>query len=105
MELGCKHYQRDTGSKGNLMELGRKHYQRDSGSKRSQMEIEREYYQHDGDCPAENFTEPNDRGLKTCLDCAGIFDTDGKGVAITDKRFDENYDEWLLAQTPRKVRE
>jgi hypothetical protein len=55
------------------------------------MEIIREYYEHDGMCPANNFTEKNARGLRTCLDCAGVFDEAGKGVAVTDKRFDENY--------------
>lgn len=53
------------------------------------MEIIREYYEHDAMCPANNFTELNTRGVKTCLDCAGVFDKDGKGVAVTDKRFDE----------------
>lgn len=55
--------------------------------------IEREYYDHDSTCSKadERFTPLNDRGLKTCLDCAGIFDAEGKGVAVTDKRFDENY--------------
>lgn len=52
--------------------------------------VEREYYQHDAMCPANNFTEPNERRMKTCLDCAGVFDAKtGKGLAITDKRFDE----------------
>lgn len=59
------------------------------------MEIEREYYVHDAGCPAVNFVQPdpNPRGLKHCIDCAGIFDvTTGKGVATTDKRFDAEYD-------------
>lgn len=55
------------------------------------LSANREYYQHDGMCPTNRFTELNERGLKTCLDCAGVFDKDGKGVAVTDKRFDENY--------------
>lgn len=57
------------------------------------MEIERVYYEHDASCDKkdESFTELNDRGLKTCLQCAGVFDKDGKGVATTDKRFDSNY--------------
>lgn len=55
------------------------------------MEIQREYYSHDMGCDGDNFMEPNDRGLRTCNDCAGVFDKDGKGVALTDKRFDENY--------------
>lgn len=69
------------------------------------MEIEREYYTHDGGCPAKNFTELNDRGLKTCIDCAGVFDEAGKGVATTDRRFDENYEEWLAAEYPEKYAE
>lgn len=65
------------------------------------MEIEREYYQHDGGCPADNFTETNDRGLKTCLDCAGVFDAKtGNGVATTDRRFDANYEVWKAAEHP-----
>lgn len=65
------------------------------------MEIEREYYVHDAGCPADRFEEPNGRGLKTCIDCAGVFDAEtGKGVAYTDKRFDENYEEWKAAQGP-----
>lgn len=56
------------------------------------MEIEREYYVHETDCSEKLFTEPNERGLKTCLDCAGVFDAKtGNGVALTDKRFDENW--------------
>lgn len=69
------------------------------------MEVEREYYTHDGGCPADNFTELNDRGLKTCLDCAGVFDEAGKGVATTDRRFDANYEEWLAAEHPEVVEE
>lgn len=55
------------------------------------MDLEgfRIYYIHDSNCSEDNFTEPNSRGLRTCLDCAGIFDAEGKGVATTDKRFDE----------------
>lgn len=68
------------------------------------MELEREYYAHDPGCPGNRFTEPNSRGLKTCLDCAGVFDADtGKGVATTDRRFDENYEDWLAAEHPEKV--
>lgn len=68
------------------------------------MEIEREYYQHDGGCPAKNFTERG-RGLKTCDDCAGVFDEQGKGVATTDRRFDENYDEWKAHEHPETAEE
>lgn len=56
-------------------------------------EIIREYYEHDADCSGENFHEANSRGLRTCIDCAGVFDEEGKGVALTDYRFDENWDE------------
>jgi DNA-binding transcriptional MerR regulator len=55
------------------------------------MEIQREYYYHDAGCPANRFTEPNENDLRTCLDCAGIFDHKGNGVCVTDRRFDENY--------------
>lgn len=55
------------------------------------LSANREYYQHDNLCPAKDFTPLNDRGLKTCLDCAGVFDKEGKGVCLTDKRFDENW--------------
>lgn len=55
------------------------------------MEIEREYYQHDAACPADDFHPENDRGLRTCKGCAGVFDKEGKGVAVTDKRFDANW--------------
>lgn len=69
------------------------------------MEQEREYYTHDGGCPANNFTNLNERRLKTCLDCAGVFDKDGKGVATTDRRFDENYEVWLEAEHPEEYAE
>lgn len=52
------------------------------------LESQRVFYEHEGDCSRKNFTVVNERGLKTCLDCAGIFDSAGKGVAVTDKRFD-----------------
>lgn len=55
------------------------------------VEHERVYYVHDANCSKTNFTELNERGVKTCLDCAGIFDSQGNGVATTDKRFDENW--------------
>lgn len=54
-------------------------------------EIHREYYSHDAGCSEDNFTEANERGLRICIDCAGVFDEKGEGVAVTDKRFDENY--------------
>lgn len=57
------------------------------------MEIQRVYYEHDATCDKDNYEEPNDRGLRTCKDCAGVFDAEGKGVAVTDNRFDENWDE------------
>ncbi len=52
------------------------------------MDIERIYYEHDSNCSRKNFTEVNAKGLKTCRDCAGIFDEKGKGVCVTDKKFD-----------------
>lgn len=55
------------------------------------LEQDRVYYEHDANCSKDNFTEPNERGVKTCLDCAGHFDENGKGLAVTSKRFDENY--------------
>lgn len=54
------------------------------------MEIERVYYSHDAGCRPV-FYPPNPRNLQQCIDCAGIFDMEGKGVAVTDKRFDEEY--------------
>lgn len=53
------------------------------------MNVERVYYTHDSNCSETNFTAANDVGLRTCLDCAGIFDANNKGVCVTDKRFDE----------------
>lgn len=55
------------------------------------MEIEREYYIHDAGCP-RIYHPANPRGLRTCKGCAGIFDLDGKGVCLTDTRFDENWE-------------
>lgn len=48
----------------------------------------RVFYIHDSNCSKRNFEEANSKGLRTCKDCAGIFDAAGKGVAVTDKRFD-----------------
>ena len=48
----------------------------------------REHYVHDANCSKEKFTEENSVGLRTCLECAGIFDENGVGAAIQDKRFD-----------------
>lgn len=57
------------------------------------LEEYREYYEHDANCSKENFTEPNERGIKTCLDCAGQFkDSDGKGIAKTAKVMDKYQD-------------
>lgn len=53
------------------------------------MQINRVYYEHNASCRKDKFLEPNAKGLKTCIDCAGIFDKDGKGIAVTDKRLDE----------------
>lgn len=55
-------------------------------------QIERIYYEHNFDCTKERFEEKNARGLRTCIECAGVFDENGKGVAVTDKRFDEHYE-------------
>lgn len=56
------------------------------------LERNREYYVHDSNCSGNNFADANGRGLKTCLECAGIFDAEtGAGVCVTDKRFDENW--------------
>lgn len=55
------------------------------------LQDRREYYEHNESCDQKTFTEPNDRGLRTCLDCAGIFDEKGKGVAVTTSKLDENY--------------
>jgi hypothetical protein len=58
------------------------------------MQIEREYYVHESVCTRKDFYPTNARGLKQCKDCAGVFDAKtGNGVAVTDKRFDENYEE------------
>lgn len=54
------------------------------------MEIERVYYEHDADCSRVNYTETNEFGYRTCLDCAGVFwAVSDKGLAVTDKAFDE----------------
>ena len=52
------------------------------------LEDDRVYYTHDSNCSEKNFTELNDKGLKTCLDCAGVFDENGNGVCVTSKKFD-----------------
>lgn len=52
------------------------------------LEEGRMYYVHDAGCTEKDFEEPNEKGLKRCRECSGIFDKDGKGVAVTDKRFD-----------------
>ncbi len=62
------------------------------------LEQERVFYIHDGNCSEKNFTEligtgifdkdGKEKKIKRCLDCSGIFDEEGKGVAVTDKVFD-----------------
>lgn len=52
------------------------------------MDIERVYYEHEAQCDKKSFHPANARGLRTCKDCAGVFDSAGNGVAVTDKRFD-----------------
>jgi hypothetical protein len=49
---------------------------------------DRIFYEHDADCSKTNFTDSNEDKLRTCLDCAGVFDSEGNGIAVTDKRFD-----------------
>jgi len=49
----------------------------------------REYYEHDSGCSRDNWSTANETGLRVCKDCAGVFDAEGKGVSVTDKRFDE----------------
>lgn len=54
------------------------------------IEVERVFYEHENRCDRKTFGPVDEiTGLKKCLDCAGVFDKDGKGVAVTDKRFDE----------------
>lgn len=53
------------------------------------MEIIRVRYEHNVSCSKSNFLEPNDRGLRTCVDCAGIFDEKDVGIIITSKLMDE----------------
>ena len=55
--------------------------------------ISQVHYEHDSNCSKKRFTALNDRGLKTCLECAGIFDEKGNGVRVDDYRFDKNYEE------------
>lgn len=57
----------------------------------SSLEDRREYYVHNESCSGKNLMEPNERGLRTCIDCAGIFDAKGNGIAVTSKKLDENY--------------
>lgn len=53
----------------------------------------RVYYIHDANCSGDNFSETSEQtGLKQCLDCAGVFDQEDKGVAITSKKFDAPID-------------
>lgn len=52
----------------------------------------REYYEHDVTCTKDSFNPANISGLKQCTQCAGIFDHNGNGVALQDKRFDEPRD-------------
>jgi hypothetical protein len=56
-----------------------------------EIEIQREYYAHEAHCTQTNFWPMNARGLRTCKDCGGVFDVEGKGVATTDVRFDERW--------------
>lgn len=49
----------------------------------------RVFYEHDTECTGKSFYPVNEKGLRTCKECSGVFDAKGKGVAVTDKRFDE----------------
>lgn len=70
-----------------------------SGGKMGIEEL-REYYRHTPECTEKDFEPFNERGLRRCKHCSGIFNAKGDGVATTDRRFDENYDEWLAAEHP-----
>lgn len=54
---------------------------------------DREHYVHDNNCSKTDFEEPNAHGYKRCKECSGVFDENGNGVAITDKKFDELYNQ------------
>ena len=54
------------------------------------IQAEREFYAHDSNCSEENMTPPTSKGIRTCLDCAGLFGPDGEGIATTDKRMDQD---------------
>lgn len=53
------------------------------------LEELRVFYEHDATCTGKDFHPANERGLRICKECAGVFDANGKGIATTDKRFDE----------------
>ena len=56
-------------------------------------EYEKVFYFHDPGCdPKKDLSTPNDRGLRNCRGCAGMFDEEGKGVLVNDKRFDKPRD-------------
>lgn len=52
------------------------------------IEEQRVYYNHEPGCDDDDLGQPNARGLRTCNNCAGVFDAEGKGVAVTSKKFD-----------------
>lgn len=62
-------------------------------------------YEHDGNCSKTAFHPPNPNGLKQCVECAGIFDAAGKGVWVTDKRFDELYNPPVVEEPPEEPEE
>ena len=53
--------------------------------------VERVFYTHDGGCSKTKFHPANENGLRTCIECSGVFDKAGKGVCVTSKLFDEQY--------------
>ena len=56
------------------------------------LEENRVYYQHELWCTTDNWAPEETNGMRTCLDCAGVFDKDGKGVCVTSKKFDSFID-------------
>jgi hypothetical protein len=46
-------------------------------------------YEHDANCSEKNMRALDGSDLMQCKDCAGIFDRTGKGVWVTDRRFDD----------------
>lgn len=58
---------------------------------------QREFYEHDSTCTRTNLSETNEKGFRTCYDCAGIFKEDGKtGIAVTSSLLDEARDDGVV---------